>query len=434
MEQVCIVGYSRTPIGSFGGTLSSVKATELGSITIKESLKRSGIQPDQVEHVFMGNVVSAGTGQHPARQAALGAGIPVDCPCTTLNKMCASGMKAVSLGYMSVATGDAQVVVAGGFESMSNIPFYSTTARFGHKFGDVSLVDGIQRDGLHDAYTDEEMGRAAVVSFTLLLRGLAVLLICTLLCAVENKITREEQDAYTLRSYNLAAANTREGSFLRDEIVPVIVKNKKNKKKTVVDSDEEAVRRPATKESLASLPPVFKLPAKVPESYHSSPEASSVTAANSSVISDGAASIVLASRKYALKHNLPILGVISSGADAANQPEYFTTAPAKAMKKALERANLKPSQVDLFEVNEAFAVVPLVTMKLLGIPLEKMNVRGGAISIGHPIGCSGARIIVTLLSALSASDKSVGCCGICNGGGGASAIVITRPRLSSSNL
>ncbi|GBG24865.1 Acetyl-CoA acetyltransferase, mitochondrial [Hondaea fermentalgiana] len=394
-ERACIVGVSRTPFGSFGGVLSKLSAPKLGSAAIKGALQRAGVKPDEVNEVFMGQVVSAGAGQAPARQASLGAGIPIDVPCTTVNKVCSSGMKAIMFGAQSIKLGENDVVVCGGFESMSNVPFYSPSTRFGSKFGDASLIDGLARDGLRDAYTNEAMGCAGS------------------LCAASAQISRQEQDEYAAASYARARKATIDGVF-KNEITPLEIPGKRGKT-TLVSEDEEPMLREITYETLSKLPPAFE------------PHAKSVTAGNSSVLSDGAAAVVLASESYARKHGLPILAYIDSYADAANPPEEFTTAPTKAAHKALARAGTSVEKMDLFEFNEAFSVVALVNARNLGIPADKINVHGGAVSIGHPLGASGARIVMTLITALERYGKERGCAAICNGGGGASAMVISRP-------
>jgi len=412
-RRVCIVGAARTPQGSFGGCLASLSASKLGSIAIRGALERSGVAAESVEEVFLGNVVQANQGQHPARQSSLGAGIPVDVPCTTVNKMCASGAKAVMFGCMSIASGDSDVIVAGGFESMSNAPFYSAHTRFGHRFGDVALVDGLQRDGLSCAYSEEAMGCSAA------------------LCSVEQNISREKQDHFAALSYARSVENTRNGALSR-EIVPVEVKGKRGRV-DVVEHDEEPMLREVTYETLSKLPPAFKMP----KSAHASPEKmnsqhkDAVTAGNSSVISDGASAIVLVSETFAKKHSLKILAFIDSWADSGNDPEHFTTSPAKAAHKALKKAGKSVHDIDLFEINEAFAVVTLANMKILGLTEDRVNVLGGAVSCGHAIGNSGCRILVTLLTALELQGKISGCATICNGGGGASSLILTRPNTSN---
>lgn len=412
-ERVCIVGYSRTPFGSFGGVLSKLSGPQLGSAAIKGALERSGVKGDEVDEVFMGQVVSAGAGQAPARQAALGAGLPIEVPCTTVNKVCSSGMKAIMLGGQSIKLGENNVVVCGGFESMTNAPFYSKSTRFGNKFGDTTLIDGLAHDGLRDPYTNEAMGCSGT------------------LCAATYDISREDQDRYAASSYARSRQATLNGVF-KNEISPIQVPGKRGQS-MVVEHDEEPMLREITYETLAKLPPAFGLTTsgKKDEKLSNSPHIKSVTAGNSSVVSDGAAAVVLVSESYARKRGLKVLAYIDAFADAANAPEQFTTAPTKAAQKALARANARVEDIDLWEFNEAFAVVALVNAKNLGVDLTKVNVNGGALSIGHPLGASGARIIMTLITALEQHNKQRGCAGICNGGGGASSMVISLPARAS---
>ncbi|KAF5960654.1 hypothetical protein HYC85_001863 [Camellia sinensis] len=390
-RDVCIVGVARTPMGGFLGSLSSLPATKLGSIAIGSALKRAHVDPSLVQEVFFGNVLSANLGQAPARQAALGAGIPNSVVCTTINKVCASGMKATMLAAQSIQLGINDVVVAGGMESMSNVPKYLAEARKGSRLGHDSLVDGMLKDGLWDVYNDYGMG------------------VCAELCAEQHKVTREEQDDYAVQSFERGIAAQDSGAFAW-EIVPVEVSGGRGKPSTIVDKDEGLGKFDAGK--LRKLRPSFK------------ETGGSVTAGNASSISDGAAALVLVSGETALKLGLHVIGKITGYADAAQAPELFTTAPALAIPKAISNAGLEASQVDYYEINEAFAVVSLSNMKLLGLNPEKVNVHGGAVSLGHPLGCSGARILVTLLGVLKQKNGKYGVGGVCNGGGGASALVV----------
>jgi acetyl-CoA C-acetyltransferase len=389
-KKVVIVSAVRTPIGSFMGVLSSVPATKLGAAAIKGALHKINLDPKLVEEVLMGNVVQAGNGQAPARQAALYAGLSENVACTTVNKVCASGMKAVMQGAQAIMAGDAEIVVAGGMENMSLIPHY-VHLRNGVKFGPTSLVDGMQKDGLTDAYDNNAMG------------------VCADLCASEYNFTREDQDNFAIQSYNRSAAAWDAGKF-DAEIVPVEVPQRRGEA-IIVSKDEEYSNVKLDK--IPSLAPVFT-------------KEGTVTAANASTINDGAAALVLMSEDKAQSLGLKPLAYIRSYADAAQEPKWFTTAPAKALPKALEKAGLTISDVDYFEFNEAFAVVGLANAKILGIDNDKINVNGGAVSLGHPLGCSGARIIVTLISVLNQNNAKIGAAAICNGGGGASAIVIER--------
>ncbi len=391
MKQVFIVSAVRTPLGSFGGALSSLSATQLGSAAIKGALERAGVEAALVEEVFMGNVCSANLGQAPARQAALGAGIGLNVPCTTVNKVCSSGMKAVMFGAQAIQLGQADLIVAGGMESMSNVPYYVPKARWGYKYGDATLVDGLAKDGLTDAYHHTAMGVSADNT------------------ARKYAISREEQDRFAVRSYQLAAQATQSGDF-GDEIVPVEVPQRKGDP-LLVSEDEEYKR--VNFEKIPKLRPAFS-------------KDGTVTAANASTINDGASALVLASEEKVRELGLKPLARIVAYADAAQEPEWFTTAPTLAAPKALQRAGLQLEQVDFFEVNEAFAVVPLAFNKVLGVPEEKVNVFGGACSIGHPLGASGTRIVTTLLNVLRKKEGKIGLATLCNGGGGASAIVIER--------
>lgn len=389
-KKVVIVSAVRTPIGSFMGALSSVPATKLGAAAIKGALNKINLDPKLVDEVLMGNVVQAGNGQAPARQAALYAGLSENVACTTVNKVCASGMKAVMQGTQAIMVGDAEIVVAGGMENMSLIPHY-VHLRNGVKFGPTSLVDGMQKDGLTDAYDNNAMG------------------VCADLCASEYNFTREDQDNFAIQSYERSAAAWEAGRF-DAEIVPVEVPQRRGDA-IVVTKDEEYTNVKLDK--IPSLAPVFT-------------KEGTVTAANASTINDGAAALVLMSEEKAQALGLTPLAYIKSYADAAQEPKWFTTAPAKALPKALEKAGLSVSDVDFFEFNEAFAVVGLANAKILGLDNSKINVNGGAVSLGHPLGCSGARIIVTLISVLNQNNAKIGAAAICNGGGGASAIVIER--------
>lgn len=389
-KKVVIVSAVRTPIGSFMGSLSSISATQLGAIAIKGALNKINLDPKLVDEVLMGNVVQAGVGQAPATQASILSGIPSSVPSTTINKVCASGMKAVIQGAQAIMTGDAEIVVAGGMENMSLIPHY-VHLRNGVKFGPTSLVDGMQKDGLTDAYDNNAMG------------------VCADLCASEYNISREEQDAYAIQSYERSAKAWDEGKFDK-EVVPVEIPQRRGDA-IIFSKDEEYSNVKLDK--IPTLNAVFT-------------KDGTVTAANASTINDGAAALVLMSEEKAKTLGLKPLAYIKSYADAAQEPKWFTTAPAKALPKALDKAGISLSDVDFFEFNEAFAIVGLANAKILGLDNAKVNVNGGAISLGHPLGCSGARIIVTLLNVLEQNNAKIGAAAICNGGGGASAIVIER--------
>ncbi|MAL59552.1 MAG: acetyl-CoA C-acyltransferase [Flavobacteriaceae bacterium] len=389
-KKVVIVSSARTPIGSFMGSLSSLTAAQLGSVAIKGALEKIKLDPSLVSEVFMGNVVQAGVGQAPARQAALGAGIPDSVPCTTVNKVCASGMKAVMQAAQAVALGDAEVVVAGGMESMSNIPHY-VHLRTGTKFGPTTMIDGMQKDGLVDAYDHNAMG------------------VCADACATEYHFSREDQDAFAIQSYKRSAKAWEEGKFA-NEVVPVAVPQRKGDP-VIVSEDEEF--KNVFIEKIPALRPAFT-------------KDGTVTAANASTINDGAGAMILMSEEKAKELGLQPLAYIKSYADAAQEPKWFTTAPAKALPKALAKANITLDDVDYFEFNEAFSVVGLANMKLLGLNDFNVNVNGGAVSLGHPLGCSGVRILITLLSVLEQNKAKIGAAAICNGGGGASAMVIER--------
>ena len=389
-KKVVIVSAVRTPIGSFMGSLSTVPATKLGAIAIKGALDKIKLDPNLVDEVLMGNVVQAGNGQAPARQAALYAGLPNTVACTTINKVCASGMKAVMQGAQAIIAGDAEIVVAGGMENMSLIPHY-VHLRNGVKFGPTTMVDGMQRDGLTDAYDNNAMG------------------VCADLCATEYKISREEQDAFAIQSYERTAKAWSAGKF-NNEIVPVEIPQRRGEP-IIFSQDEEYTN--VKLEKIPALNSVFT-------------KDGTVTAANASTINDGAAALVLMSEEKAHSMGLKPLAYIKSYADAAQEPKWFTTSPAKALPKALDKVGLSIGDVDYFEFNEAFAVVGLANAKILGLKNDKVNVNGGAVSLGHPLGCSGARIIVTLINVLEQNNAKVGAAAICNGGGGASAIVIER--------
>ena len=389
-KTVYIASVARTPVGSMGAALASFTAPQLGTKAIHAAIGRAGIKPAEVDEVFFGNVLTANTGQAPARQAALGAGISNTVPCTTVNKVCASGSKSTMFGIQSILLGDADLVVAGGMESMSNTPFYMDKARFGYKLGHGSIIDGILKDGLWDVYNDFHMGNAAE------------------LCAEECSISREEQDEYAVNSYKRAAEATANGYF-SDEITPVEVAGRKES--TTVSEDEEYQN--IKYEKVPKLKPVFQ-------------KGGTVTAANSSTINDGAAALILASEEKVNELGLQPVAKVVSYADAAKEPERFTTAPAEALRKAASKADKALSDIDYFEINEAFSVVPMANNQLLNLDPEKVNVFGGAVSMGHPIGCSGARILVTLTSVLRHKGGQTGAIGICNGGGGASALVIEK--------
>lgn len=385
---VYIVSAVRTALGSFGGSLSTVLAPKLGAAAIKGALEKIKLNPAEVQEVFMGNVLQANVGQAPARQAARYAGIPDYVPCTTINKVCASGMKSIMIGAQSILLGDNDVVVAGGMENMSITPYYVESNRWGAKFGNTTLIDGIQKDGLLDAYDGKIMGSCAEV------------------CAADMKISREEQDDFAIMSYQRSAESWAKGKF-KDEVVPVEVQTKKG---SVVFAEDEEYKN-VNFEKLRQLKPAFE-------------KNGTVTAANASTINDGAAAVILMSKEKAEKSGIKPLAIIRSYADAEQEPTWFTTTPSKAMPKAAEKAGLKISDIDYFEINEAFSVVALANARILDIPLNKLNVNGGAASLGHPLGASGARIIVTLINVLKQNNARFGLAGICNGGGGASALLI----------
>ncbi|MBP6009989.1 MAG: acetyl-CoA C-acyltransferase [Bacteroidia bacterium] len=389
MKEVYIVSAVRTPIGSFGGTLSAFTAPQLGSHAIKAALERIKLDPKEVQEVYFGNVLSAGVGQAPVTQASIGAGLPNTVPGTTINKVCASGMKAVALAAESILLGDNDCVVAGGMESMSNVPYYLDKARNGYKLGHGSVVDGLVKDGLWDVYKDYHMGNAAE------------------LCATECKISREEQDAYALESYRRSVEAYKNGAF-KEEIAPISVPVR-GKDPIVVSEDEEYKNLKADK--VPSLKPAFQ-------------KDGTVTAANASKLNDGAAALVLMSKEKAEQLGIRPIAKIRSYADAQQAPEWFTTAPAKALPRAIEKAGLKPEQIEYYEINEAFSVVAIANNQLMKLDPARVNVFGGAVSLGHPLGASGARIVVTLISVLRQRGAKIGAAGICNGGGGASAMVI----------
>lgn len=389
-KKVVIVSAVRTPIGSFMGGLYTVSAPRLGAVAIRGALDKIQLDANLVDEVFMGNVVQAGVGQAPARQAAIYAGLPNSVACTTVNKVCASGMKSVMLGAQAIQCGDAEIVVAGGMENMSLIPHY-IHLRNGYKFGSATMIDGMQKDGLTDAYDNNAMG------------------VCADMCAAEYKFTREDQDNFAIQSYERSAKAWESGKF-DNEIVPVAVPQRKGDP-IIVSKDEEYTNVKLDK--IPSLNAVFT-------------KDGTVTAANASTINDGAAAVVLMSEEKALSMGLKPLAYIRSYADAAQEPKWFTTTPSKAIPKALEKAGLTINDVDYFEFNEAFAVVGLANAKILGLEDTKVNVNGGAVSLGHPLGCSGVRIIVTLLNVLQQNNGKIGAAAICNGGGGASAIVIEK--------
>jgi acetyl-CoA C-acetyltransferase len=389
-KKIVIVSAARTPIGSFMGALSTVPAPHLGAAAIKGALNKINLDPNLVDEVFMGNVVQAGVGQAPARQAALFAGLSNEVACTTVNKVCASGMKAIMFGAQAIMAGDAEIVVAGGMENMSMIPHY-VHLRNGVKFGPTSMQDGMQKDGLVDAYDHNAMGVSAD------------------LCASEYKISREEQDAFAIQSYE-RSAKAWEANKFDNEIVPVAVPQRKGDP-IMVTKDEEYTN--VRLDKIPTLNAVFT-------------KEGTVTAANASTINDGAAAVILMSEEKAKAMGLTPLAYITSYADAAQEPKWFTTAPSKALPKALAKAGLTLADVDFFEFNEAFSVVGLANAKILGLDNDKINVNGGAVSLGHPLGCSGARIVVTLINVLAQNNAKYGAAAICNGGGGASAIVIER--------
>lgn len=391
MREVYIVSAARTPVGTFGGSLKDFSATQLGAVAIKEAVSRAGISPEQVQEVLMGCVMQGGLGQAPARQAAKFAGLPDSVICTTVNKVCASGMKTITLAAQSIQLGDADIVVAGGMESMSNVPFYQKNIRWGNKYGNVTLEDGIAKDGLLDVYHNYPMGNAAE------------------LCASTHQISREAQDAFAIQSYQKSQAAIEAGKF-QQEIAAVEIPQRGADPKRM-DKDEEPFNVKFDK--IPTLKPVFI-------------KEGTVTAANASTMNDGASAVVLMSKEKAEELGIKPMAKILAFADAEQAPEWFTTAPSAAVPKALSKANLTTDQVDFYELNEAFSVVGIVNCQMMNLPSEKVNVNGGAISLGHPLGSSGCRIVVTLLHVLAQNNGKIGVAGICNGGGGATAVVIER--------
>lgn len=391
-EEIFILAAARTPIGSFGGSLSSVPATRLGAAAIKGVLEKSKIDPSSVQEVYMGNVISANLGQAPARQAAIFSGLPSNVICTTVNKVCASGMKAIMLASQAIQLGDAEVVVAGGMENMSRIPYYLPKARTGYGYGNGEIIDGLVQDGLTDVYDQSAMG------------------LCGDRTASKYGISREEQDEFAIRSYTLSASATENGYF-KNEIVPVEVTSPKGGASVFVEEDEEFKR--VKFEKIPALKPVF------------SPEGT-ITAANASTINDGGAALLLAGSDTVLRSGLKPVGRIVAYADAEQDPAWFTTTPVLATQKVLKKAGMTLGDIDYFEVNEAFAVVALFYIKELGLNPERVNIFGGAVSLGHPLGASGARIVTTLLSVLEQKNARYGLAAICNGGGGASAVIVER--------
>jgi acetyl-CoA C-acetyltransferase len=391
MQKVFIVSAVRTPIGSFGGVLSGIGATHLGATAIKGALEKAGVSPEQVDEVIMGNVVSANLGQAPARQAAIFAGLPATVPCTTVNKVCASGIKAITIGAQSIMLGINDIVVAGGMENMSQIPFYLPNARYGYKFGNGEIIDGIGKDGLTDVYNQKAMG------------------VCADQTAVKYSITREAQDAFAIDSYHRAAAATASTAFAA-EIIPVTIPQRKGDPVLVMEDEEF---KKVFFDKIPGLRPAF------------TPDGT-VTAANASTINDGASAVILASEAAVKRYGLTPLALIRGFADAEQEPEWFTTTPTIAAPKALKMAGVELSDIDYFEINEAFAVVVLAFEQVMGVSHEKMNVFGGAVSIGHPLGASGARIVTTLNNVLHQKNGTLGLAAICNGGGGATALVIEK--------
>ena len=388
-KEVYIVAAVRTPIGSFGGTLSTLSATALGGIAIKGALEKVGLSKDLVDEVIMGSVIQAGLGQAPARQAAKAAGLPDKVICTTINKVCASGMKSIAIAAQNIILGDADIIIAGGMESMSNVPFYNITQRWGNKYGDTVLQDGLAKDGLVDVYDKVAMGNFADA------------------CATKYNVSREAQDSFAVNSYKKAQAATEHGWF-KDEIVPVEIPQKKGAA-LIIDKDEEPSK--VNFDKLPQLNPAFS-------------KEGTVTAANASTMNDGAAAVVLMSAEKAKELGIQPIAIIKSFADAEQDPKWFTTSPSLALPKALKKANLTINDIQFFEFNEAFSVVGIVNTEILKIDPSKVNVHGGAVALGHPLGCSGARIIVSLVHILRKHKAKYGAAAICNGGGGASAMVI----------
>ena len=389
MNEVYIVSAVRTPMGSFGGTLSSMSAPKIGAEAIKGALSKINLDPSEVQEVFMGNVLQANLGQAPARQASIFAGISNDVPCTTVNKVCASGMKSIMLGAQSIMLGDKDCVVVGGMENMSAVPHYIPNSRNGQKLGNINVVDGLVSDGLTDVYNNYHMGNAAE------------------LCATECGFSREDQDEFALQSYDRSAAAWSAGKF-NDEVITVEIPQRRG---NAIQFSEDEEYKNLKREKVPTLRPVFQ-------------KEGTVTAANASTINDGAAALILMSKEKMDSLGLKPLAKVTSFADAAREPEWFTMAPAKALPIAINKAGLATDDIDYFELNEAFSVVGLANIKELGLNPENVNVNGGAVSLGHPLGCSGARIIVTLINVLKQNNGKYGAAGICNGGGGASAMVI----------
>ena len=391
MKNVVITSYSRTPIGSFGGSLSSISATKLGAHAIKSALNKINLDPKLVEELYMGNVISSGIGQAPTKQCAIYAGLGPNIPCTTVNKVCSSGMKSIMIAAQAIKSGDSEIVVAGGMESMSNIPYYVPKARSGHKFGHGKIMDGLVQDGLTDVYSGDVMG------------------VCGELCAETMNITREEQDNFAIESYNRSKKAWENGSFA-NEVSPIEIPQRKGDP-IIITEDEEF--KNVKLDKIKKLRTVFK-------------KEGTITAGNASTLNDGAAAIILMSEEKAKELGLKPIAKIISYADASQEPEWFTTSPAKAIPLALTKAKLSIEDIDYWELNEAFSVVGIANMKELKLKPENVNIYGGAVSLGHPLGCSGARIITTLLSVLINNDAKLGGAGICNGGGGASAMIIEK--------
>jgi acetyl-CoA C-acetyltransferase len=389
MKEVVIVSAVRTPIGSFGGSLSTISATKLGSIAIKGAIEKAGIDKNIVDEVFMGNVLQANLGQAPARQSAIFAGLSENVPCTTINKVCSSGLKSIMLASQTIMCGDNDVVVAGGMENMSNVPHYFAKGRYGQKLGDMKLVDGMVKDGLTDVYGNVHMG------------------LCAEKCATDNNISREEQDAFAIQSYKRSAESWENGKF-KNEVIPVEVPQRRGEN-IIISEDEEY--KNVKLDKIPNLRPVFD-------------KEGTITAANASTLNDGASALILMSLEKANELGVKPLAKIISYADAAQEPEWFTTAPSKALPIAISKAGLTQDNIDFYELNEAFSVVGLANMKILDLNPKIVNVNGGAISLGHPLGNSGSRIIVSLINVLKQNNGKIGAAGICNGGGGASAMII----------
>jgi len=389
MKEVVIVSAVRTPIGSFGGSLSTISATKLGSIAIKGAIEKAGIDKNIVDEVFMGNVLQANLGQAPARQSAIFAGLSENVPCTTINKVCSSGLKSIMLASQTIMCGDNDVVVAGGMENMSNVPHYFAKGRYGQKLGDMKLVDGMVKDGLTDVYGNVHMG------------------LCAEKCATENNISREEQDAFAIESYKRSAESWENGKF-KNEVIPVEIPQRRGEN-IIISEDEEY--KNVKLDKIPNLRPVFD-------------KEGTITAANASTLNDGASALILMSLEKANELGIKPLAKIISYADAAQEPEWFTTAPSKALPIAISKSGLTKDNIDFYELNEAFSVVGLANMKILDLNPKIVNVNGGAISLGHPLGNSGSRIIVSLINVLKQNNGKIGAAGICNGGGGASAMII----------